>query len=185
MIEKTTQDWTRRLDIVTHDVSLLCSNLENSALNWKPNDDVWSVAQILEHLIKVNSSYYPMFKSLRAGTYRLPWTARIPFLPGVFGRMILNSVKPENVRKVRTFPIWQPALSGVEDSIVDDFLLHQTELKKHIASSSDLLTNHTLIRSPANSNIVYTLMDAFHIIVTHEERHLAQLKRILAMHEKS
>jgi uncharacterized damage-inducible protein DinB len=180
MSDKLIQDWIRRLDSVTQEVMSNCGALQASDLNWKPNAEAWSIAQILEHIIKVNTSYYPILTALHKGTYRLSWTARIPFLPRVFGRMILNSVKPENVRKVRTFPMWNPEASTIDESIVDDFLLHQTELKNHIVSASDLLERHVVIGSPANANIVYTLEDAFHIIVTHEERHLAQLKRILA-----
>lgn len=173
--------WLDRLDKITQAVEQLCKGLNQSQLNWKPNPESWSVAQVIEHLIKVNSSYYPALQTLHAGTYRLAWTAKIPLLPKFLGRMIVNSVKPTNPRKVRTFPVWEPAQSNLPSNIVNDFFRHQSELKERITSSADLLEKGTLIGSPANPRIVYTLEDAFEIIVTHEERHLGQMKRILEL----
>jgi hypothetical protein len=58
------------------------------------------------------------------------------------------------------------------------FEKHQSELKKLIEDSSDLLDKSTIISSPANRNIVYKLETAFDIIVTHERRHFEQAKEI-------
>lgn len=177
--------WLQRLDQITQEVEQLCKGLDQAQLNWKPNPESWSVAQVMEHLVKVNSSYYPSLKSLHAGTYRLAWTSKIPLLPKFLGRMIINSVKPTNPRKTRTFPVWEPAQSSLPPSIYHDFVRHQSELKEHITSSADLLERGTLIASPANPRIVYTLEDAFEIMVTHEERHLGQMKNVLTLMNRS
>ncbi|MBI5914753.1 MAG: DinB family protein [Bacteroidetes bacterium] len=36
-------------------------------LNSKPNATTWSVGQVIDHIIKVNESYYPIVEQLWAG----------------------------------------------------------------------------------------------------------------------
>lgn len=170
-----------RLQAVTDAFYEMCRNLDSAELNWKPSPETWSIAQILQHLIQLNTTYFPAFISLQAGTYRVSWIAKFPFVPKMFGQMILNSVKPHNVRKVKTFPIWEPIQSSLDPSIIEAFVNHQNALRNWIETLSPLLGKRTFISSPANASIVYSLEDAFQIIVTHEERHLGQARRVLVL----
>ena len=173
-------EWIRRIDAVSLEVQHTFGQLDRQLLTLKPNPASWSIDEILGHLIKVNSSYFPILKSLHEGKYHRTWMGRMPFLPGLFGKMILKSVMPENHKKIRTFPIWEPTPgNGNSSQIIERFITHQIELKQHIRASLDLLKRKVIISSPANRNIVYSLTDAFHIIVTHEERHLGQARRNL------
>lgn len=170
-----------RLNAVTDAFNEMCNNLDSADLNWKPAPAAWSIAQILQHLIQLNTTYFPAFTSLQAGTYRVSWVAKIPFVPRMFGRMILNSVKPQNVRKVKTFPIWDPTHSSINPDTLETFINHQSAFRNWLETLSPLTSKRTYISSPANANIVYSLNDAFQIIVTHEERHLGQARRVLML----
>jgi hypothetical protein len=86
---------------------------------------------------------------------------------------------------MKTFPIWEPAISLVRSDILDQFEKHQQELKQLIASSEDLLEEGTVISSPANRMIVYKLETAFDIIVAHEKRHLEQAREVNQLRVKS
>lgn len=79
---------------------------------------------------------------------------------------------------MKTFPIWEPAKSDIKPDIWERFEQQQTDLKKLIQSSSDLLDNGLVISSPVNRNIVYKLETAFDIIVSHELRHFEQSKEV-------
>ena len=185
MINEMTEDWIHRVEHVTVEIQQQCINPDYAVLSWKAQAQAWSASQVLEHIIKVNTSYFPIIESLHNGTYRPSWTAKIPLFPRMMGKLILNSVKPSNTRKVSTFQIWEPATSALPLSIVEDFIKHQDELQQLILSSADLLSRQVIISSPASSTITYSLEDAFHIIVTHEERHLSQFQRVLNLAEKS
>jgi hypothetical protein len=178
-------DLVVRIDQVSAEIERLCGVSDLQALNFKLNPSAWSAAQVLRHIIAVNESYFPLFDALDNGWYRKPWTAHIPFLPGMFGRVILDSVRPENIKKTKTFPIWEPVYGNEDIKVVADFISHQQRLKEYLALMSDHLDKGTIINSPANKHIAYSLNDAFQIIVTHEERHLGQLRRALELVQRA
>lgn len=155
--------------------------LSSEQINWKPDSKTWSIGQNIDHLIIINRSYWPVIESVRNGTYKPPLIAHLGFMVSLFGKMILKAVQPDRKRKVKTFPIWEPSQSEIQEGILDRFKEHQQELKKMIENSRDLISQGVVISSPANRNIVYKLETAFEIMVTHERRHLAQAKEVLRL----
>ena len=176
--------YSSRIDSITHDFTTAFGSLATEQLNWKPNPETWSIAQNIDHIIVLNSTYFPTFDALKAGTYKPPFISKIGFLVTMFGKMILKSVLPENQKKQRTFPTWEPAKSEISSDILNRFVSHQEELKKRMEESAIFIMKGVVISSPANKNIVYKLDKAFEIILTHEERHYKQAKNILQMMSK-
>jgi len=170
--------WIEAIDTTTRNFQDSFGKLNADQLNWKPAADKWSIAQNMDHLIVINSSYFPIIDSLKKGTYKAPFLGKVGVLVSFFGKMILNSVYPDRRRKMNTFPIWEPTKSEIPTGIMDRFVAHQAKLKKVIEDSQDLLKKGVVISSPANRNIVYKLEKAFDIIVTHEQRHLEQAKEV-------
>lgn len=58
--------------------------------------------------------------------------------------------------------------------MLKEFTRQQNVLKDWISKLESNIGADTIIASPANQNIVYTLEKAFDIIVSHEQRHLNQ-----------
>ena len=172
------EQWYYRIDTVTSKFQTTFGNWEESQLNHRPSGGGWSVAEILQHLIILNSSYFPLIEKLHAGTLELPWTARFPSITKRFGKMIYKSVLPETKRKAKTMSVWEPHRSEIPPGILDRFVSHQQKLKETIASSESLVRQHAIISSPANRFIVYPIDMLFDILVAHEERHLAQAEAI-------
>jgi len=152
-------------------------------LNLKPEPGKWSIAQQFDHLITINSTYFPIFDEIRAGTYKLPWQGRVAFIYNLLGKLILKSVEPGNSRKTKTFPIWEPSKSEIPGDILDRFLEHQNKLSELMVSCKDLIEKGQVISSPANKNIVYTVEIAFRVILTHERRHIMAAERILGSND--
>lgn len=169
--------WENKLNQISFDFKSEFSSLNFEELNWKPSPKVWSVGQVLHHLITINKTYFPIIEQLKSGTYKKPFMARFPFMVNFFGNFILKGVDPNQKRKTKTFPIWEPAQSDIPADILLRFDQHQKELIELIKSCDLLLQKNSIISSPANHNIVYTLEKAFDIITTHEERHLIQAKK--------
>ena len=166
--------WTDQIDKITSDFKQSFGTLPITELNWKPNPTTWSIGQNLDHLIVINGTYDSVIKTVREGTYRLPFLAKFDFMVSFLGRTVLKAVQPDRKKRMKTFPIWEPAKSDIKEDIWERFEKNQNELKILIQSCSDLLDNGTIISSPANRNIVYRLDTAFDIIVTHEKRHFEQ-----------
>lgn len=179
-----TEKWTRQLDEITEDFREEFGELTVEQLNWKPDPDTWSVAQNMDHLIVINSTYFPVIEAVRNQTYRTPFTGRFGFMTRFFGNMVLSSVSPDRRRKIKTFAIWEPTNSYIGADILDRFEQHQTLFRHLIENSRDLLDRGTVISSPANRHIVYTLEKAFDIILLHERRHFEQAKELLQIERK-
>lgn len=173
-----------QLDQITEQFVSSFGSLSEEQLNWKPDPKTWSIAQNIHHLIVVNETYYPILASLKDGTYKTPFMAKLGFMVTFIGNLILNAVKPDRRRKMKTFPLWEPASSKVDGDIVARFQKHQEELKRQIESSQALIDKRAVISSPASRNIVYKLETAFDIIVSHEQRHLEQAKEVLDVFER-
>lgn len=173
-----TEQWISRLDAVTNAFQDAFGQWDETRLNQQPAAGQWSVAEIIQHLIILNSSYLPLIEKLREGTLKLSWTARIPWITKRFGKMIYRSVLPETSRKTRTMPIWQPRRSEIPPGILKRFAAHQEKLKAVISGSRELIDQKAVICSPANKFIAYPLDMLFDILVAHEERHLGQALKL-------
>jgi hypothetical protein len=168
------EQWIDQIDKITSDFKQSFGTLTITELNWKPNQNTWSIGQNLDHLIVINATYHPVIKAVKEGTYILPFLAKFDFMVSFFGRTVLKAVQPDRKKRMKTFPIWEPIKSDIKEDIWERFEKNQNELKILIQSSSDLLDKGTIISSPANRNIVYKLETAFTIIVSHEKRHFEQ-----------
>ena len=157
------------------------SDLNTQQLNWKPDDATWSVGQIIDHIITTNETYFPIFEALAAGTYQPGFAAKIPFLPGWLGKMLVQSMRPESLRKMKTVPVFEPTSSDVAPDILQRFQAHQRRLIDLFRSHSDLIRDDLIISSPANRNIVYSTLAAADIIAVHEHRHFLQARRVWEM----
>ena len=174
-----TDKWTKGLDEMTEKFKEHFGELSSEELNRKPSQDRWSIAQNIDHLIKINESYFPILDQVKEGTYRTPFLGKIGFFVRMMGNWIMSSVNPDRRKKMKTFPPWEPVQSDLPGDILEQFAAHQEELKDKIRSCSDALDQGLVINSPINRNIVYKLEQAFDIIVTHEERHFRQAKEVV------
>lgn len=175
------QEFTTELQAITAEFRDTFSHLSPAQMNYKPYSSVWSVAQNIEHLIKVNDSYLPSFKEIGEGTHKLSFMGKFKWWQNMCGNMILKSVDPERIKKISTFPIWQPAMSDSSETILDDFEAHQNELSAVVEQHNVAIESGSAIGSPANPNIAYRADKALEIIVTHERRHLKQAKEMLPL----
>ena len=153
--------------------------LSPSQLEWKPRADRWSVAQCLDHLIRINSTYFPQLAVVERGRYRPTWRDRIPFLGRWFASLVLRSVQPTSERKFKTARHVEPSTSAIGGDIVARFGAHQQELSAHMASAGTRDPRAIVIRSPVAPIVFYSMLDAFRIIVAHERRHLLQAQRVM------
>ena len=92
---------------LTEQFTITFGHLDDDQLNWRANSTSWSIAQVIQHIIIINESYYPAFDAIRNGTHKTPGLAMFSFIPNFLGNMIEKSLQPETTRKTKTFPIWE------------------------------------------------------------------------------
>lgn len=152
--------------------------LSPSQLNWKPSSERWSVAQCFDHLLNSNKGYFPIIDDVLAGKKQTFWQS-MPVLPRLGGKFLLKFVDPASTRKVKAPKRFEPAQSDIGASVINDFIEQQTKIAGKMQETGHLDLERIVITSPAASAITYTLMDAYRIIVSHEQRHFQQAKRVI------
>jgi len=173
--------WTLHLDKITIDFQREFGSLSPAELNWKHKPDRWSIAQNIDHLIVINSTYFPIIDALRTGDYKPHFITKFKFVVDRSGQYLLDAVQPDPVKKFKALPMWQPRNTPADGTILEQFEQHQESLTQLISDSYDLLDQDAVICSPANRLIVYKLSTAFDIILAHEKRHFEQALRVLEL----
>jgi len=166
-------------EAIAGDAKTLFGQLNSQQLNWKPAADSWSVAQCLDHLITINREYYPVFERILKGQYRKTLWRRLPFLPAVFGRMMVKALSPNSNQKLKAPGAARPSSSSIDPQIVERFVAQQSETLAQMRSLENIDPAETIITSPFASVVVYSLLDTFRLIVAHERRHFAQAQRVM------
>ena len=175
-MKKELEDLHTDLNNVTVDVRESFAGLTLTQLNWKPALDNWSVGQCFEHLNAAGSGMVRAIEAKTDGTSPPTFYERLPLLPQIFGRVISNAVSPEGQRKIKAPKIFEPTQSDVDDGVVASFLEFQPTIAAAMERCSD---PGVIMASPAAAFITYSLLDAFTIVVRHEQRHVLQAKRVM------
>ena len=152
--------------------------LSAEQVNWKPRAGEWSVGQCFDHLIVSNRPYVPIFEAILAGRRRPRALERVPVLPRLFGGLLIRVLAPDSGRRVKARPAFLPTHSHLDSAIVATFLEQQRGLLRLMAASRALDLERITITSPVARVVTYSVMDAFRIIVVHEQNHLAQAQRV-------
>ena len=167
------------LESISEDARGAFGNLTGTQLNWKQDAKSWSVAQCLDHLITINSLYFPIFEKLKSGPVEKTLLEKYSPLSGFFGRYLIKASGPENPKKMKTSKIAYPSASEIDDAIVGKFEEHNRELGRYIGNISPNVDPATIITSPLAGFVTYSLDDCLTILVVHERRHLLQAKRVI------
>src|SRR5262245_32112823 len=115
-------------DAIAQDAEKVFGNLSKEQLNWKPGAERWSVAQCFDHLITTGSGYLPIIDSVLNGQKQSTIWQKLPFFPGIWGKLLIKSLDPKQTRKMKAPKRFQPAESDVSGSIIHDFAAQQRQL---------------------------------------------------------
>lgn len=178
MSQQRVNEIVKRLDSISDLVQSRFSHFTLEQLNKKSSPDSWSIAQCLDHMIVTNMSYYPQFKALIEGKPIPNLWKSVPVLSGFFGNLLKRSMRPDETKKFKTQPAFQPSQSDLPSDIVAKFLDSQMELKVYMNKLSRFDFAREKITSPAANFITYSLDDLLEITALHEERHLKQAERV-------
>ena len=167
------------VDTIAAQVQQIFGALTPSQVNWKPNDTEWSIGQCFDHMIIATTAYCPTLRQIIAGTKQPSFYQRLPWLPSVFGPLVIRALSLDASRNARAPKVFHPTHSAVDGQIIGRFLHHQQELRSLMQASNNVDVARTIVTSPASTMITYSLIDAYRIIIVHEQLHLAQAQRLL------
>lgn len=176
-VSKVKQDLVSALNVASDDVRQFFSGLSDERLNRKPDENSWSVAQCLEHLIISNELYFSKFDRVIDGSYQNTFLEKFSPLSGMWGALLIKALKSDS-QKAKTIAEAKPS-DDLYRQIVERFIAHQRILIGYIDALDETDWKKVKFTSPFLSIATYDLHNTFRIIVEHERRHIRQAKRAL------
>ena len=165
--------------LVADETTRAFGQLSAEQLNWKPSKREWSIGQCFDHLIISNRPYLPIIEEIRKGKWRQRAWERVPLLPRLFGKLLIRTLRADSRRGVKARPAFYPSTSLFTAGIITSFIEQQDRLLHLMEATRGL--NGITITSPAVRLITYSLMDAYRIIVVHEQNHFVQARRAMKL----
>ena len=173
------ENWHTEIDKTTKNFISNFGGLDLKQLNWKPNTKSWSIAQVVDHLLKTNESYFIIPDKMKSEDFKPSLLSKTNFFPKFFGKLILKGVDPNTKRKVKTGGVFEPAQSNLQPDIIEKFNSSQKQLHEFLDNNAEDIKNRKVIPSPLNKHIVYHFDTVIDIIVNHQKRHFNQAMRVL------
>ena len=165
--------------LVADETRRVFGHLSAAQINWKPDEGEWSIGQCFEHLVISNRPYVRILERIIRGERSPTLWERVPVLPGVFGRMVIRALRPDSGRKVRARKAFHPSASAIDPEIIGRFVDEQDRLLQLMEATRGLDLDGIVVTSPVSAAVTYSLMDAYRIIVAHEQNHFVQARRLV------
>ena len=151
--------------------------LSKEELNFKINEDKWSILECLEHLNRYGDFYLPEIEnSIQNSKKPIEDEFKSGFLGNYFAKSMLPKEKPN---KMKTFKSMNPIGSDLDKSTLDKFINQQETLIKLLeqAKTVNLTKNKTKIS--ISKWIKLRLGDTFRVVIYHNLRHLIQAEKAM------
>lgn len=153
-------------------------------LQWKQSAEKWSALECIEHLNWFSDVYIPEIDKelLKGKKVANPDTHK--FKSGWLGNKFANMLKPsDNMMKMKAPGYMQPKASKVNMQSLDKFIADQKKVLEQLESAKNYDMAKTKVRVSFTSLLKIRLGDTFRVIVYHNQRHIQQGMRSLAMHK--
>ncbi|HET7228530.1 MAG TPA: DinB family protein [Longimicrobium sp.] len=170
-----------QLAFIRRETAELADGITEAQFNWVPGPGRWSVGQVVNHLNISGSSYVERLEPLLADARAHGLRDRGDFKPSLVGGFLVRSMEPPPRKRFKAPRIWRPAEPGPaldrERELARLHTLHdRVEALIRVADGLDL--RRIRIASPVSGLIRMNAGDALNLLLTHERRHLHQLRKV-------
>jgi len=167
--------------LVADETHRVFGQLSAEQINWNPSVKEWSIGQCFDHLIISNRSLITVIDEIRQGTRRRRAWEHVPLLPRLFGKLLIRTLRPDSGRKAKAPRALHPSSSQIPPGIIASFVAQQDRLLRLMEGTRGLDLERMTITSPVVRLITYSLMDAYRLVVVHEQNHFVQASRLLQL----
>src|SRR4051812_17186594 len=99
----------------------MCGGLQPHQLNWKPDEQRWSIGQCFQHLVTANELMERA--AIHALSHpRMSVLQRVPLLPALLGRMLVRSQSPGGTRRYTAPAPLRPTRGAMPDDVIAQFV---------------------------------------------------------------
>lgn len=146
-----------------------------------PAPGKWSVAQVLEHLVKYNRYYLPAIeKGISKNAHQ---EAAEYYSPGWLGAYFTKLMLPEkpgrSIRKMQSPKEYRPSNMPEPGSLIAEFIEGEEKLLSLLELSRTVNLAKTKVPISLNRFVHLQLGDVFHFLLAHQIRHFYQIEEAL------
>ncbi len=175
------QDYARQFDAIKQQARVLVNGMSDEAFNWRPDPERWSVGECLDHLCRTGSLLLPKLDAAVASGRSRDLTGEGPFDYGWLGTWWIQQMQPASRRTFKSPRPFAPSSSALEkEAVVEAFVALQDQLLERLHAADGLDLRRIKAASAALSVFRLSLGAWFESTVAHEQRHLAQARRVVA-----
>lgn len=167
-----------QLDTLDSELKLLLRDLKahsDQDLNWKPKTDKWSVAQVMQHLMKSEELALKYVQK------------KLSFEPELKNAGVMAALRGKIIKMYLKSPFKVKAPSGVSDDnfpeeasfwdLVKQWQSQRAEMRTYLGTLPDDLFKKAIFKHPLGGRISLGAMLEFHI--GHFRRHRGQIDKVL------
>ncbi len=155
----------------------LVGDLNAEQLAWRPAEPLgaWGIAQVLEHTILADDSYFGGMRSAIAKATVRGDAGSCDWRPKLGGRILVWALRhPRKLPAPKMFQVGPAARANV----FAEFLVRRSTIIELFEQAREVEWRRAGLSSPESSLVRMNLGDAFGVLVAHEVRHLGQIERI-------
>ena len=173
--------WLEELRAIRRDAAALTDGVGEAQLAWRPGPGRWSIAEVVAHLNRAGRPYLDRIAHALAearGRGPSPDAWRPTFVGGLMAR----SQEPPPRIRFRAPRIFRPGADGAAPPAGAPELatwrgLHQ-EMEERLREAAGVDLRRARIVSPVTGMVRMNAGDAFALLLSHERRHLWQIRGI-------
>jgi hypothetical protein len=175
----------QQFEALSAEADALVAPLTDEQFHWQPRPESWSVAQCLEHLNATARAYLPMLDEGIADAIRRGLYGPGPFAYNVIGRFMTWIVSPTTRVKAKAPKPFQPVSGRPRQEVMAAFRAYQVQYIDRLRQANGLDLARARVSSPAAKWVRMPLGSGFKTMIAHEQRHLAQAQRVIALQSGS
>ncbi len=173
--------WLEQLERIRRDAAELTDGITDAQFAWRPGPGKWSVGQIVNHLVVSGASYLDRIAPALADARARGLQDRGDYKPSLIGGLMVRSFEPPPRLKLKAPRIYRPADAGPaldrETELAAWRALHD-RAEALVGEAAGLDLRRIRIVSPVTSLVRLNAGDAFMVVLSHERRHLWQMRRV-------
>jgi uncharacterized damage-inducible protein DinB len=169
----------QRFEALTAEAAALVAPLSDEQFAWQPAPDAWSVAQCIDHLNATARAYLPSLDEGIADAIRQGQHTDGPYRYNWVGRLMVYAMSPSTRFRGKAPQAFRPPEGRRRPEIMAAFAAYQVQYVDRLRQSSGLDLATARVTSPVARWLRVPLGSAFAMMVAHEQRHLAQARRVL------
>jgi len=146
--------------------------LSAKELNWKASAKSWSMLECLAHLNRYFEYYNAQLHQRMVTTS--PQSDSQTYQSTWLGKQVINSIDPQNVKKSRTLPRYNPANSQLDATVIPEFLQHLQVTKSLLKEARGVNLRQKRIPVEFFKLLKLSVGDTLIILVYHAQQHLNQ-----------